>query len=194
MKKIELIAAAITAIGILMMLLLMPGGSMILGISMTALAILYYPIGFFYFNSIPMREIFKKESYKGITLVRGLGAFGGGMIFSILAIGSLFKLLQLPGSGLMLTVGLTAGVFYLIIILIKYFSQGGSRFLKNMIVRSTIVIALSGVLMATPGTTLVKVFFRDNPEYIKAYEKAAKNPENRQLQLKAEEARQKDND
>jgi len=194
MKRIEQIVAALTAIGILMKLLLISGGAIVLGISLTVLATIYYPIGFFFFNSIPIGKIFKKKSYTGLTFMRGLGTFGGGLIFSILIIGGLFKLLQLPGAGAMLTIGLTAGTLFFIVTLVKYFMNRGSSFLRSMVVRTIIIIGLSGVLMATSGLTLVKIFYRDNPEYIKAYEQAAENPNDQDLQLKAEEAREKGKD
>ena len=194
MKRIEQIAAVLTIIGILMKLLLISGGAIVLGISLTVLATIYYPIGFFYFNSIPFGKIFKKESYKEMTFMRGLGTFGGGLIFSILTIGMLFKLLQLPGAGVMLTIGLTAGTLFFVVTLVKYFINRDSSFHKNMIIRSVIIVGLSGILVVTPGLTLVKVFYRDNPEYIKAYEQAAMNPDDRDLQLKAEEARESGND
>jgi len=126
--------------------------------------------------------------------MRGLGTFGGGLIFSILTIGMLFKLLQLPGAGVMLTIGLTAGTLFFVVTLVKYFINRDSSFHKNMIIRSVIIVGLSGILVVTPGLTLVKVFYRDNPEYIKAYEQAAMNPDDRDLQLKAEEARESGND
>ena len=63
-----------------------------------------------------------------------------------------------------------------------------------MLVRTILIVGLSGILVATPGLTLVKIFFRDNPEYIKAYELAAQNPNNQDLQIKAEEAREKEKD
>lgn len=194
MKRIEQIAAVLTAIGILMKLFLISGGAIVFGISLTLLATIYYPLGFFYFNSVPIDGIFKKETYKKITITRGIGSFGGGLIFSILCIGILFKLLQLPGAGVMLTTGFKIGILFLVITLIKYLKNRESTFLKIMAIRAIIIIGLSGISFVTPGLTLVKIFFRNNPEYIEAYEQAAMNPNDKNLQLKAEEAREKGND
>jgi len=165
------------------------GGDSVLGISLTTLALLYYPIGFFYFNSIPIGKIFKKKAYKGLTVLRGIGSFGGGLIFSILCIGILFKLLQLPGAKFMLSTGSALGLLFLIIILIKYLMNKESAFLKSMAIRATLIVGLAFILFVTPGLTLVKLFYRNNTEYIKAYEQAARNPDDKALQLKAEEAR-----
>ena len=134
MKRIEQIAAVLSFIGILMKLFLISDGAIVLGISLTVLATIYYPIGLFYFNSIPIGKIFKKESYAELTFMRGLGTFGGGLIFSILAIGSLFKLLQLPGAGAMLAIGLSAGSLLFVAALIKYFMNRVSSFHRNMLV------------------------------------------------------------
>jgi hypothetical protein len=61
MKRIEQIAAVLTVIGILMKLFLISGGAIVLGISLTLLATIYYPIGFFYFNSVPIEEFSRKK-------------------------------------------------------------------------------------------------------------------------------------
>ena len=194
MKRIEQITVFLSIIGILMKALLIAGGDTVLGVSLTVLAIIYYPIGFFFFNSIPSGKIFKKESYAGLTFTRGLGTFGGGLIFSILTIGCLFKLLQLPGAAAMLTIGLTAGMLFLIVSSIKYLVNRDSSLLRNMLLRTIIIISVSGILAVTPSLSLVKVFYRDHPKYIKAYEKATLNPNDRDLQIEAEEAREKTKD
>jgi hypothetical protein len=191
MKRIEQIAAVFTAIGILMKVLLISGGAMVIGVSLTVLAVIYYPYGFLYFNSIPINKAFKKESYKGMTFLRGFGTFGGGLIFSILSVGTLFKLLQLPGAAVMLSIGLTAGTLFLVATFVKYLMNRDRSFLRKMLIRTIIIIGVSGTLVATPGLTLVKIFHRDNPEFIKTYEQSTMNPNDRDLQQKAEETRAK---
>lgn len=194
MKRIEQITAALGVIGILMKLLLISGGDAVLGIALSFVALIYYPLGFFYFNSIPISKIFKKESYKNMTFAKGAAALGGGLIFAMLLIGILYKLLQFPGAEFMLTIGLKAGTLFLVVLLISYFMNRESLFLKKMLSRAILFVGISGVLFAIPGLVLVKVFYRDNPEFIKAYEKAAMNPNDRDLQLEMEEARRKGSD
>lgn len=193
MKRIEQIAVAFIVIGILMKILLIQGGSAVVGISLTFLACIYYPLGIFYFNAIPPNKIFKKESYDKLTAFRGIGTFGGGLIFSILLVAILFKLLQLPGSRVMFIVGLGAGALFMVIVLFNFLRNRDSHFLKVMVIRTMIILGISGIVNATPGLMLVKVFHRDNPEYIEAYEELQKDPRNEELQQKAEDAREKTN-
>tara|TARA_B100000609_G_C17114940_1_gene381763 strand:+ start:61 stop:252 length:192 start_codon:yes stop_codon:yes gene_type:complete len=56
--------------------------------------------------------------------------------------------------------------------------------------KRTVIWALMGVIfISVSGLTLVKVFYRDNPAYIEAYEQLMQDPRNEELQRKAEEAR-----
>ncbi len=196
MKRIEPLLAALVVIGLLMKFFLVPGGTEIMVISLIVLACMYYPVGFFYFNSIGISKIFKRESYSGLSVFQGMGAFVGGLIFSILLVGILFKLIQLPGSRPMLITGLVAGgPFLLIIIIVKYFfSTRESSFYRNMIIRSIVIVGISGILYVTPGLVLVKIFYRSHPDYIQAYEQASNNPNDEELQRKAEVVREKMND
>lgn len=194
MKRIEQLALGLSVLAILMKLALISGGDELLGISLTSLAVLYYPLGIFYFNDIPIGKIFNRDAYKAIKFSRRIGTVGGGIIFSILTVGMLFKFLQLPGAGEIQSIGLTGGGLFLILVLIKYLGNRENVFYKNMVVRTLVIIGISGVLVATPGLTLVKVFHRDNPEYVDAYEAASLNPNDSELQRKAEEIRMKELD
>lgn len=161
------------------------------GISLTVLAAIYYPLGFFYFNSISIGGVFKIQSYKGISLTRGIGTFGAGLTFSILAIGVLFRLLMLPGAGEMIIIGLTTGILLVIVASVKFWRNNKSELLKGILTRSVIWIALAGILILTPKATLVKIFYRNHPEYVEAYEQAVMNPDDEELQYNLEKAREK---
>lgn len=178
-------------IGVLMKLFLFEEGNTVLGLSLTFLAIIYYPLGFFYFNSVPIAKIFDRKSYKEITILKGIGAFGAGVIFAILCVGVLFKLLQLPGASEMLIIGLTSGAILFVVILFKYRINKNSRYSRKILIRSIIWLPISSLLYLTPGLTLVKIFHRNDPEYIEAYERAAMSPSDEELWRKADEARKR---
>jgi hypothetical protein len=91
----------------------------------------------------------------------------------------------------MLSIGLTAGTLFLVATFVKYLMNRDRSFLRKMLIRTIIIIGVPGTLVATPGLTLVKIFHRDNPEYIKTYEQSTMNPNDRDLQQKAEETRAK---
>ncbi|MEQ9097489.1 MAG: hypothetical protein RJQ09_11625 [Cyclobacteriaceae bacterium] len=191
MKRIEQATVGMSIIGVLMKLFLFEEGNTVLGLSLTFLAIIYYPLGFFYFNSVPIAKIFDRKSYKEITILKGIGAFGAGVIFAILCVGVLFKLLQLPGASEMLIIGLTSGAILFVVILFKYRINKNSRYSRKILIRSIIWLPISSLLYLTPGLTLVKIFHRNDPEYIEAYERAAMSPSDEELWRKADEARKR---
>lgn len=191
MKRLEIISASLAILGVTMMLLLIPGGSVLLVISLSILAFIYNLFGIFYFNRIPIRRMFKKEYYEGISVLRLVGATGGGIVLSILSVGMLFKLLQLPGSGVLLIVGLIPGSILCLVVLIKFLIKRETPFYRGMLVRSLLVVGLAGIIYTIPSLTLVKTFFRNHPDYIEAYEKAMNDPDDKELYRRAEEIRER---
>ncbi len=91
MKRLEIISAFLVILGTALMLLLISGGSILLSISLSILACIYNPLGMFYFNKIPIRRMFKKEYYEGISVLRLVGAAAGGIVLSILSVGMLVQ-------------------------------------------------------------------------------------------------------
>jgi len=183
----------IIAVALLFKSILVSGGDVLLSLGLSLLAILYYPLGLFVFNSIKARTIFKREAYKGITFLRGFGAVAAGIVFSILISGIQFKFLLLPGAGVMLGVGLAACGVLLVILLIKYILKNTLKFYKQMLVRTIIIGIFGCILFLTPGTELVKFFHRDHPGYVKAFIESAENPKDENLQKKLDEEFEKMN-
>jgi uncharacterized membrane protein YkgB len=58
-------------------------------------------------------------------------------------------------------------------------------------VRMLVFIAFGSILFFTSGTSLVGFFYKDYPEYVKAYEEAAANPDDIELQKRLDEEFQK---
>ena len=170
MRRTEQIFVAMVLIGLIMKLVLIPNVTIVVIVALTILAIIYYPFGLFLFNSIRLKKIFKRTSYQGISVLKGIGSFGAGLILSILATGALFKLLYLPGSNVMLGVGLSGSLILLITTAIKYISTK-SKFYKNLIVRTLGWTLFSVILFFTSGITLVKVFHRNDPQFIEDFQR-----------------------
>ncbi len=91
----------------------------------------------------------------------------------------------------MLTVGLIPGSILCLVVLIKFLINTRTTFYRNMLIRSLLVVGLSGIIYTIPGLTMVRIFFRNHPDYIEAYEKAMDNPDDKELYRRAEEIRQK---
>jgi uncharacterized membrane protein len=149
------------------------------------LACIYYPLGFAFFNKIKIKEIFKKSSYSDLSALRVLGAIGAGTALSTICVGILFKLQRWPGSDINLLAGLILSLIVLIIAIIR-FVKSKDLFYRQIFIRFSI-IGIFGVLMYFTSTlSLVKIQYRQYPDYIKAYEEYSKNPTNIELQKKVD--------
>jgi hypothetical protein len=169
---------AFALLGILMRIFLIPGGGFIIGISLSTLAILYYPLGIFSLNAIPIHKVFKKQTYKELTATRIIGTVLGGIVFSILIVGIMFRMLIIPGDYFMLGTGLSAGLIFLIVFLILYLKKRENQFLRTMMIRTIIILAISGFLISIPTLNFVKFFYRDKPDHIEYFEKEGRFPSN----------------
>ncbi len=141
-----------------MRIFLIPGGGFIIGISLTSLSMLYYPLGLFSLNEIPIHRIFKKQTYKEMTATRIIGAILGGIVFSILTVGIMFNVLIIPGAYFMLGTGLSGGLIFLIVFIVLYLRNRENTFLRTMMIRSVLIVAISGFFISLPTLTLVKFF------------------------------------
>ena len=183
MKKLEKILALLIFISLILKFNLIAGGSMLLVCSLTVLSLIYYPLGFAFFNGIRLREIFKKSSYTGISTWRILGAIGAGMAFSALCMGILFKLQFWTGANMNLLAGLVTIPIILVIVLIKY-SKSKSEYYIRIIKRIAIIGGIGLILLLTPGRSIRKFEYRNHPDYINAYENYMENPGDKELEEK----------
>ncbi len=183
MQKLEKILGLIIIVCLILKLLLIPYSGILLTVTLMTLAIIYYPLGFAFFNEIRLRKILKKESYRGINALRIIGAIGVGIGLSILCIGILFKLQRWAYSDTNLKFGLFVTFIALIIVLIRI-SKVKDNFYKKILKRIIIVGGLGLFLLFVPELSIIKIQFRNHPNYIKAYEAYLKNPDNEEIRDK----------
>ncbi len=175
MKLLEKILAILILVVFALNLILVPLSGVLLTIFLLILALIYYPFGFAFFNNIRLRNIFKKESYKNITVLHIIGAIVVGMALSDICIGILFKIQGYPMANFLLTVGLISTLIILIIGLIKYFKSKSSYY--SFIFKRIAIIGVIGLLfLIISDLTLVKIQFRNHPDYVKAYQEYTSNP------------------
>lgn len=175
MKKIEKILAVIFVISLIMKYFHIPGYGSLLILSTSILAMVYYPFGFASLNDIKLKEILKKESYKDMKTWRILGSICLGMMLALLVIGILFKLQNFPGSKYIIGPALLYSIVALIIMIVLI-QKDKDSYLKKNIVRTLVIGAIASILYFTSALSLKKIFYHDNPEYVKAYEKYINNP------------------
>jgi hypothetical protein len=177
MKRFEIIMGILFVISIIFRLYLIPGAGILCSLSLTLLACMYLFFGFAFFNKIKMRKIFCKESYRDISGLHILGSIGVGWGLATVCIGILFKLMFFPGGFIVLSVGLIQILIITIIALVKYF-RSKSDFYKTILLRIVIIGTIGHLLCFTSDLTIVKIHFRNHPDYIKAYERYMENPQN----------------
>lgn len=185
MRNTEKILGLTFLAGLVMKFMLVPGAGIIITLSLLSIAIMYYFLGFALFNEIPGRAIFKKESYKGTSVLRIIGAIGAGMGISMICNGILFKLQDWPSALSSLEYGLILTSIVLVISIVKFFKTRSNFYV--MIFKRIAVIGILGlILFFTPALTIVKFQFRNHPDYIKAYEQYGINPKDEMLSHKVE--------
>ena len=180
MNRLEKILGLIVLIALILKLTLILGGGILIVLSLSILAIIYYPFGFALFNQIGFKQIFKKDSYKALSALRIIGAIGVGTALSIICVGLLFKLQHWPGSKINLLAGLITSLIILIIALIKYFKTKGD-FYSRIIKRLIIIGGFGLIMLLISDLTIIKIQFRNHPDYIKAYELYMTNPQDESL-------------
>jgi hypothetical protein len=180
MKTTEKILCITFLFGLILKLALIPGSGILITLSLLILSILYFYLGFAFFNNIPFKGIFKKDSYREIKPLRILGAIAAGIVLSTISIGLLFKIQNWPLASSSLIVGLITSFIILAITTFKSYKTKDiyySRILKRLIP----AIILTGFFLLVSDLSFVKFQYRNHPDYIKAYMKLQNDPTNDSL-------------
>ncbi len=180
MKKTEFIIAILSIIALGMNVLSIPGSAALLVLTLLILSIIYFYFGFALFNDIRFRLIFKKDSYKGLSPLKIIGALAAGFVLSTTIQGIMFKFQSWPGADFILGAGLVGLSIVTIIGIIK-FLKNKSDFYMGILKRTIIVGGLGLILMVMPKTVWIEFKHRNHPEYVKALKDAIADPENKKL-------------
>ena len=156
MKKLEMILIIGAIIGLLLTLFNTPLDSLIVSGFFITLSCLYYILGFALFNNIPLRKIFKADSYKGIGTWRILTAIGTGIALSILTIGIVCSALNYPMAGTFLVVGIVLTAIIIILALTKN-AQEKEQFYRNIILRCLVFLIIAIIFLLLPGHLFEKL-------------------------------------
>ncbi len=192
MKKAELISGAVALISIVLSSLLIPLSDVLLVLSFTLLAVIYGYLSFALFNNIPLKRIFKKSSYKGISAMRIVGAILTGLALSSTLVGILFTMMSFPGAFPNLVLGIVGLTIALIVGLVKY-SKSKSEYYTNIFKRITLIGSIGLILLILPSGLWQDLKYRDYPALLEAMKEARAHPENPDLWEKVQEERDKMN-
>ncbi|MEX0810735.1 MAG: hypothetical protein WD048_00875 [Chitinophagales bacterium] len=188
MKKFELSIGLIAILAIVLKILNIPGGSLLTVLAFLTLSIFYY-LSFALFNGIRLREIFKSAAYKDTNAKRIIGAVGLGFALSAILMGALFKLEFWPGGTIQLKIGLVITGVILVIATIFY-NRNKIEYYRRIFKRIAIIGGLGLILYLTPTTTLVDIYYRNNPDYADLFKRVLADPDNQELSEELEDKRE----
>ena len=164
-------------IGLLFKFLHLPGGSIIVILSLGILSILYSSGGFYFFSDKTI-----KKSNIGFSIAAGL-------FLSIPLLGILFKIQHYPGATIMLLVGsLVAPVFLVLTLVLKSKATEELKvYYQNMTTRTVAITFFTILLYLTPVSTLVSIQYWDDPEMVRLSTLRFEYPDNDEYQRQYEE-------
>ncbi len=164
--KTEKVVACIFLGGLVFKLMHWPGGGPLIVLSLTVLFIFYFAFAFYFFCD---KQI--KRQNLALSIISGI-------FLSTVPIGLMFKFQYWPGAQVMLLPGLFTTPIFLIIILFlqKKSAEDLIVYYKNMFARTLVLSILSIVMYFTPISTLVKIQYSDNPEFVKIATNHYENP------------------
>lgn len=172
MRIAEKVLILAVIVGIILTFSLVTEGQIITMFSLLTLGAIYFPLGFFLLNNIRLRDTIKGGtlviSPKTPNLIMGVVA---GITLSIVCVGALFKLMNLPGSGEMLMMG-SIGLIVISILVVALKSTN-----RNTVLTRTIPALVIGIsFLFVSQVTLVRLQYRNHPAYVQAYERYLEDP------------------
>ncbi len=183
MKRSEKILAFVIAFALFLKFMNIPGGSALLVWASFFLGVIYYPFGFAFLNGIPLRNIFTKSSYNGLSPFRIAASIGTSMAMSALCFGLLYRFQYWPGGNNLLLAGT---VPLLAALVIAYRKKSGELFYRMVITRGAVLVSLGIVLLLTPPSVIERIQYRHYPRYLEARKMLRADPGNLELQKKEE--------
>ncbi len=179
----------LAVLGIILMFLHISGSAVSSVFILSILGLFYFIFSFALFNGIRLRDAFKSESYQDTNLLKIIGAILLGISISLVIFGIQFKLLFWQGANEQLLIGLLPIGLILIVAAIFYF-RDKTEFYSRIFKRITIYGGLGLLLYLTPTSTLVDIYYRDNPDFAELFNKVLEDPENEELRKQLNQMRE----
>lgn len=179
--KTEKVLASLLIIGVLFKFMHWPGTGPILVFSGGILAMMYYPLGFYYFTE---KETRKKNIILSVV---------SGMFWSTVIVGLIFKLQFYPGSGVMAIIG-GYGSFVILGVITFMKSQKGEEqklYFDSMWKRALVMAGIGLFLLSVSSESIMKFNYRNEPELGRLRIQMMNHPENEQYQKEYEEYKAK---
>lgn len=169
------VLSIIAWISVMLKFAMIPGGGVLLVLSLSFLAVFYIIFGFAYFNKLEFKEMVNPDTYDTIPQARIFAGVGLGISFGITCTGILYKLQFWTGGDVHLRTGLILLTGFLVFNLYKYLKTK-SKYNRGILIRVVLIAAVGFIVLSVSSLSIVKTQFRNHPQYIQAYELYEKDP------------------
>lgn len=180
MKTTERTLALVAALALVMLATHVPMGSLLLIVSLSALAVLFYPLGVALFNDLPLSAVARRTDIEGVSAGRKVGAIAAGMAFAVVCVGILFRVQMWPSGGLILLTGLALLVLLLGFLFVRKKSIS-VPFYRGIYIRLAILGLVGTMLFMMPTIVLVEWHYHNHPDYIERWKQVQEDPTNSEL-------------
>jgi len=161
------------------------GGGIFTVLSLLALSIFYLAFGFTIFSTIKSKKEKNEEISEAQNPLFVIAGIVMGCVASIACLGTLFKIMFWPGSGVLLAMGTISFTFFLIgFIVVKVITKNSAPFYNTIILRTGIFFLVISSLYSIPTDTLVDVLYRKRPQYAEMMKESIANPTDEAIRLK----------
>ena len=180
MKTTERTLALVAALALIMLATHVPMGSLLFIVSLSALTVLYYPLGVALFNDLPLSAVARRTDIEGVSAGRKVGAIAAGMAFAAVCVGILFRVQMWPSGGLILLTGLALLLLLLGFLFVRKKSIS-VPFYRGVYSRLAILGLAGTMLFMMPTIVLVEWHYPNYPDYIERWKQVQEDPTNSEL-------------
>jgi len=190
MKKTEYILLGFALVSIVINFMLIPGGGILILLSLGTLSMFYMFFSFLLFSELSLRGLSDKASMGKLSIGKTIGSVLSGIVLSFSVIGLLFYIQRYPGATIFLYMG-WAGLFIAVSVAAIKYTQTKATFYKRFLLRAISFFLIVFLIILLPKGTIFKIMYRNHPDYVRAHEELMEDPNNKELQEKAGEERKK---
>ncbi|MCZ4409953.1 hypothetical protein O3Q51_14120 [Cryomorphaceae bacterium 1068] len=172
MKRAEIILTSLVVIAMTMNYLKLPFNGVLSVLSITGLAVYYYPFFPLMVTGNSLKTLFSGTKSKSVLFM----AFVTGIGLSTLLVGLLFKIQLWPMGDTLLTVGLFSTVVLMAVNAFR-FKKTAEDLFKGLLIRCAVAFFVGALAYLISNDALLEHHFGDNPEYMEAYKEWTENPD-----------------
>ncbi len=145
MIKIEKILGVAILILLLLQWLNIPGARFLLTISLMLIILTYFFLGVIIVNQIKVKNMFKAQSYRDLSIIKIVGSIILGFMLSTVCLGILYNLQKWQGATDISIFGFVLLLLALLVVGYKYFVTKATYYLIQ--IKRIIIIGIMGVII-----------------------------------------------